>query len=409
MAPSPSSAQTRWRVGALTLIALLLLTTPALAQPLCEGGGVTVSADFERARAERCTLDAARMLDIWIAPESQPINDSAWFAFRVSAATDTPLTVRLRYDGGTHRYRPKVSADLSTWSALADSDIEIAADKREARFPLTATPGGVYVAAQPLETIDQALAQWQGAISERRLLKTEIGRSVNGRAITALATPSTTTRHALVLLARQHPPETTGAVAFDAFLARLLEDDALAKAFRANVAVLAIPILNPDGIAGGHWRHNSAGVDLNRDWGPFAQPETRAVGRAITHVARTRPLIALIDFHATRRDVIYAQPSGDQVFPQSLVEDWFARWRAAAGDAAPPLSRAHDPTQANAKTWSRLQFGVSGVTYEVGDDTDLTEIRAQARLSAESFMEAWMALSQTELDRPSSASGDARK
>ena len=34
---------------------------------------------------------------------------------------------------------------------------------------------------------------------------------------------------------------------------------------------------NPDGVDSGYWRHNSNGVDLNRDWIEFTQPETKAI------------------------------------------------------------------------------------------------------------------------------------
>ena len=30
--------------------------------------------------------------------------------------------------------------------------------------------------------------------------------------------------------------------------------------------VLAFPLMNPDGVDLGHWRHNAGGIDLNRDW-----------------------------------------------------------------------------------------------------------------------------------------------
>ena len=44
-------------------------------------------------------------------------------------------------------------------------------------------------------------------------------------------------------------------------------------------------VLKPDGVADGHWRHNDGGKDLNRDWGPFTQPETQAVAGVLEKLA----------------------------------------------------------------------------------------------------------------------------
>ena len=76
----------------------------------------------------------------------------------------------------------------------------------------------------------------------------------------------------LFLLGRQHPPEVSGAFAFFAFTETVLGDTELAREFRQRFRVIAIPVLNPDGITGGNWRMNLGGVDLNRDWGKFDEP-----------------------------------------------------------------------------------------------------------------------------------------
>jgi alanine racemase len=59
-----------------------------------------------------------------------------------------------------------------------------------------------------------------------------------------------------------------------------------------GVALYLVPMVNPDGAAAGT-RVNGVGADLNRDWGVFSQPETRAVARAVRQV---RPQI-LVDAH----------------------------------------------------------------------------------------------------------------
>ncbi len=53
-----------------------------------------------------------------------------------------------------------------------------------------------------------------------------------------------------------------------------------------------VPAVNPDGLALGV-RFDSTGADLNRDWGRFSRPETRAVAEFVT---RWKPHV-LIDAH----------------------------------------------------------------------------------------------------------------
>src|SRR3546814_5882297 len=83
-------------------------------------------------------------------------------------------------------------------------------------------------------------------------------------------------REVLLVLGRQHPPETTGTQALMGFVDELAADSLLARDFRERTLVIVLPLLNPDGVVEGNWRGNINGQDLNRDWGPFTQSETRA-------------------------------------------------------------------------------------------------------------------------------------
>ncbi len=59
-----------------------------------------------------------------------------------------------------------------------------------------------------------------------------------------------------------------------------------------GVTLYLAPMVNPDGATLGT-RENGARADLNRDWGVFAQPETRAVARAVRQI---RPQV-VVDAH----------------------------------------------------------------------------------------------------------------
>ena len=73
----------------------------------------------------------------------------------------------------------------------------------------------------------------------------------------------------MAIVGRQHPPEVTGSMALMEFVETIVGASDLAKEFRQSFRTIVIPLMNPDGVAAGNWRHNLNGVDLNRDWGPF--------------------------------------------------------------------------------------------------------------------------------------------
>jgi len=127
---------------------------------------------------------------------------------------------------------------------------------------------------------------------------TSLGKTSRGRTLwlarvadPAAPPPARTVR--LLVLCRQHGDEPASTEAALGLLRRISAggDPALRAELR-RVTLYVVPMVNPDGAAAGT-RANGAGADLNRDWGVFGQPETRAVARA---VALIRPHV-LMDAH----------------------------------------------------------------------------------------------------------------
>jgi Penicillin-insensitive murein endopeptidase/Succinylglutamate desuccinylase / Aspartoacylase family len=110
----------------------------------------------------------------------------------------------------------------------------------------------------------------------RRLL---LGTSRAGRPIHAYRLGNPAARRLLVV-GTVHGDEPAGM----AVTRRLLRT---APPLRAELWI--VPNLNPDGLAAGT-RANAAGVDLNRDFGRFSQPETR-IARAL--IRRVRPWLSV--------------------------------------------------------------------------------------------------------------------
>jgi hypothetical protein len=85
----------------------------------------------------------------------------------------------------------------------------------------------------------------------------------------------------LLVLCRQHGDEPASTEAILGLVHRLARGgDPALRASLAHISLYLVPMVNPDGAEAGT-RPNGAGADLNRDWGVFQQPETRAMARAV--------------------------------------------------------------------------------------------------------------------------------
>lgn len=291
----------------------------------------------------------------------------------------------LQFFDGEARYWPKTSTDRRQWRPLAPEDV--ARSEGGDRFELTLDVGEspMWVAAQELLATGW-YEEWIRELAEHDEVATRVlGRSVNGRPIHVAATANR--REAIVLLGRQHPPEVTGALALRAFVSTLLGDSPLAREFRERFLIIVIPLMNPDGVAHGHWRHNSNGVDLNRDWGPFTQPETRSVLPLLGSLDELGARIRLmLDFHSTRSNRFYTQVSEES----RLAGEFASVWLARARQRLPAYEFEHDARetsgQANAKNYFFGRYGIPSITYELGDETDRDDIRLSSSVFAEEMM-----------------------
>src|SRR5207249_5758424 len=68
------------------------------------------------------------------------------------------------------------------------------------------------------------------------------------------------------LIARQHAWEAGTSWNMDGAVRFISSDDAKAKALRDRVIFKFVPMMDPDGVAGGKVRFNGNGYDVNRHW-----------------------------------------------------------------------------------------------------------------------------------------------
>ena len=348
--------------------------------------GVEFDADFLRARLSQCERIGPGEYGVVIRPENLPVNDSPWFAFKVKAAKERNLVLRLRCQGGSVRYRPKISLDGTQWVQLPAESYETGPGENECTLRLEVGPQTLWVAAQELVSTDEMMA-WAHTL-ERLPFVTyrEFARSINHRPLFRLDVGDGEAKRHVSIIGRQHPPETTGSLALMRFVEELAGDSELARKFRQEFHVMVIPLINPDGVDAGHWRHNLGHVDLNRDWGAFAQPETRAAAEEITTLSKTGRIFLHLDFHSTAKDVFYTQPDDKPSSSPLFTVRWLEALQKRVPDYKVNREASPTPTLTTSAYWAHSTFGIPAITYEIGDNTDRAQLKRVAASAAQEMM-----------------------
>lgn len=355
----------------------------------CENDIALIDTHFEGGVFDRCVVRDGNFV-ITIRPEDNRVRvPMPWYAFRVSPKKPGVAVILVGFvDGDADRFWPKVSADGTTWQRLPENIVAISDDasRLAMRIPLREMP--LWVASQQLLTTAYYDERIRQLAAHPELTVRTLGASLQGRPMFVAETEART--EGVLLIGRQHPPEVTGALTMRSFVDTVLADTELARMFRDRFALAMVPLVNPDGVAAGHWRHNAGKTDLNRDWGPFRQPETRHVRRLLEAIEdRGIALKLMLDFHATRvtdNALFYTQRAEDgDGSAHAFAADWLGRVR----DRLPDIEFDHRPSKsesANAKNYFYNRYGIPSITYESGDETDPAWIDRATPVFAEEMM-----------------------
>lgn len=364
----------------------------------CSSDQYSVSGDYPGAAFAEC-IATNDTLKIYIEPEDDPpINPSPWYGFKIERTPGTSafsLRIELIYPADyKHRYVPKTSRDGRAWEHHSQDSVTVD-EHGNASFYLQIDSNQLFVSAQENLNLDW-YGEWMEELEQDWPQSTSevIGYSVERRAIRAMET-NPNAPNLVLLLGRAHPPEVPGAIAMRDFVDSLasIRLEACSEGltttcrFFQSHNFMILPLLNPDGVALGHWRHNVGSTDLNRDWGEFAQPETRAVKKKLESIGASSRLRLMLDFHSTNRDVLYVQEEQDVTDPPDFAELWVRmaadRTVAESGLASPlGYELAPRPTTelGTSKNYFYTTYGVPSITFETGDNTDRDGI--PSRMSA---------------------------
>ena len=348
---------------------------------------VYVSNEFDGARLNNFIKVSSTRFKAVIAPENTPINPSPHYGFKLWAKNQKEIEVKLHYQDGQHRYWPKISKDGENWQRLKSKNWRFSDDSVHVFMTLNISTDTLWVAAQEIRNSTHVRQWCEQSAKHPSVTFTTVGKSKLGRDLYFLDIGSGKGKNALVIFSRQHPPEVSGYLAMEAFIEEILSDTRLSKDFIKKFRILVFPLMNPDGVDLGHWRHSAGGIDLNRDWAYYRQPETRQVADFIVKTVqenKNKVLLGL-DFHSTYRDVYY---TADETIPSSMT-DFEYYWLKGIGDALPNYTPNIDPsglTIPTSKGWLYTQFKAEAVTYEIGDETKRSFIKKKGQVSAIELM-----------------------
>lgn len=118
-----------------------------------------------------------------------------------------------------------------------------------------------------------------------------------------LPPPEFSHKKVVVISARVHPGEAPASHIMDGVLLKFFESftEEETRAFLNEVVVLAIPMLNPDGVTHSFFRHDIRGKDLNRAYAeedPEAFPVNFALNRLIDYYLETDRFYMFVDLHS---------------------------------------------------------------------------------------------------------------
>lgn len=362
---------------------------------------VFFSNDFDGARLNGVTQSEEDHYTILISAENTPINPSPWYAFKVWSKAPKTIKVLFTYENSRSRYYPKITKDLYglKWEPLDTSRYE-PINMGEGAFGMGAQPENIqitlnidedptWIAAQEITNSGHVKVWVDGVCLHNDASQEVLGLSKEGREMPLVTIGKGKSKKSVMIISRQHPPEVTGYLAMKAFVETLLSDTPTAKKFRKKFNTYVAPLMNPDGVDNGHWRHNMGGIDLNRDWYNFNQPETTNVKNFLAGKAEAgEEFVFGVDFHSTWDDIYYTIDSSFTDNKGGIMYEWLRKVDEDLPSYTPNIkpSQRMDPTLVSRNFFFR-NYNMPALVYELGDNTNREFLKTKGEVAALRLME----------------------
>lgn len=355
-------------------------------------GNVGATNNFSGARLNKLERVNDSTYIATINPENSPINPSPWYAFKLWSKENRTLHVTLEYGDYKHRYNPKISRDGEHWMVLDSTMVQRGIDSTSATIQLNTSKDTLWVAAQEIQD-SKRVGKWVESFRGNELVTiSNAGKSALGIPLfhMNITKGNNHKKPTIIVISRQHPPEVTGFFAMKSFIETLVKEGR-SNGFLEKYRVMVYPLMNPDGADLGHYRHNTGGVDLNRDWSVYHQPEIAQITQhMVNEVKKHKNNVLLgLDFHSTYRDVYYTPHESVKRKIPDFTKTWLENIRVQL-DIEDINESPGKGTRPTSSAWFNRQFGATGITYEIGDSTPRKFIKKKGEISAKAMMDYFL-------------------
>lgn len=365
-----------------------------------DNSGLLFSCDFLTGRFNNVSQKNDSVFTVLVSAENYPVNASPWYAFYIVTQHTKKIVVELTYTQSKHRYFPKISTDGKNWRPVDSSLVQYIQPGKE-KFGTGSMPASanitvninrgdtIWLAAQE-KTSSVDVNNWINELPKNKRIRNGIAaHSTYGKEIRYFTIGKVKkNRPSIVIISRQHPPEVTGYFAMQQFVNVLLSHEKQSRKYRRKFVTYVIPLMNPDGVDNGHWRHNAGGIDLNRDWLQQNQPETKQVNHFIDSalIANHSNVLFFIDFHSTWDDIFYTNSVTKQSNLPGLMDGLLSEMEKELQQGKLNIRASEKNESFVSKGYFYNTYNAEAVTYEVGDNTSREIIERKGKLAAQSFL-----------------------